>query len=173
MKITKKLATEIKKFMDIYWDTYLKGDLKTWATFLPDDYRNIGTTKEELWNSKQEILDYTYSVMDQMRGMAELRDKKLDIIPYQGYFMVHELADIYVKGEDRWTFYAPVRVSTLLEKNKDSWLVLHQHGSYPDSRTEEGETFAFDTLKAENKKLMTAVEKRTKQLGEKNKALEI
>jgi len=173
MKITKKIEAEITQFTQTYWDTYLSGDLKTWATFLSDDYRNIGTTKEELWNSKQEILDYTYSVIDQMIGMAEIRDRKVDIIPYKGYFMVHELADIYVKSEAGWAFYAPVRLSTLLEKNNDSWLVRHQHGSYPDSRTDEGEAFAFDTLKAENKKLQAAVEERTKKLEQKNRELEI
>jgi len=173
MKITKKIEAEITQFTQTYWDTYLSGDLKTWATFLSDDYRNIGTTKEELWNSKQEILDYTYAVLDQMVGMAEIRDRKVDVTPYQGYFMVHELANLYVKSEEGWTFYAPIRLSTLIEKNKDSWLVLHQHGSYPDARTNEGEAFALDTLKAENKKLQAAVEERTLKLEKKNRELEI
>ena len=45
MKITKKLYAEITSFLETYWKTYFDGDLKTWANFLPEDYRNIGTTK--------------------------------------------------------------------------------------------------------------------------------
>ena len=173
MRVTKKLEAELKVFMDTYWDTYLKGDLKKWATFLPSDYRNIGGTKEEVWNSKQEILDYTHSVIDQMVGLAELRDKQTQIIPYDPYVMVHELADLYIKTEAGWAIYAPFRLSSLLEKTKSGWKVLHQHGSYPDSRTQEGEAFAFDRLKAENLKLREAVKKRTVELENKNRELEI
>ncbi len=76
IKLTKKLEAEIKKFMKTYWDTYFKGDLKTWATFLPADYKNIGGTEEELWNSKKEILDYSKRIINQMVGQAEIRNTK-------------------------------------------------------------------------------------------------
>ncbi|RMH17136.1 MAG: hypothetical protein D6698_08740, partial [Gammaproteobacteria bacterium] len=96
MQITKKIEAEILQVMDDYWGSYLRGDLQTWASYLPDDYRNIGSTKEEIWNSKKEIVDYTNSLYEQIVGMAELRNKKTQIIPYDPYLMVHELGDIYV-----------------------------------------------------------------------------
>ncbi|MGB4844699.1 MAG: ATP-binding protein [Ferruginibacter sp.] len=173
MKLTKKLEAEIKKVMNSYWDSYLEGDLKTWASFLPSDYRNIGTNKEEEWNSKKEIVDYTKRVFSKAVGKAELRNKKTKIIPYDPYIMVHELGDLFIKMEDGWTFYQQFRLSSLLEKTNTGWKILHQHGSYPDSKTEKGDAFAFDEIKAENKKLKDAVQRRTIELEIKNRELEI
>ena len=173
MKLTKKLQTEIKALMDDYWSSYMKGNLKHWGKYLPDDYRNIGGTKEELWNSKKEILDYTKAIADQMVGMADIRNKILQIIPYDPYFMVHEFMDMFIKVEGKWTFYGKFRLSSLIEKTAKGWKVLHQHGSYPDSKTEEGEAFAFDEIKAENIKLKDAVQRRTIELEDKNRELEI
>ncbi len=173
MKITKKLESEILHVMDEYWGSYLNGDLPTWASYLPDDYKNIGTTKAEIWNSKKEIVEFTEKVLDQTVGMAETRNKKVQIIPYGPYFMVHELGDLYVKAEEGWVFYAPFRLSSLLEKTADGWKILHQHGSYPDAKADEGEAFAFNELKVENKKLRDAIQARTIELERKNRELEI
>lgn len=173
MKVTRKIETEIRKFMDDYWNSYFNGDLEHWANYLVDDYRNIGGTEEEIWNSKQEILDYSYRIIDQMKGVTELRNKQVQIIPYDPYVMVHELLDIYIKVQDEWRFYGKFRLSTLLQNTATGWKVLHQHGSYPDSKTAEGEAFAFDALKSENVKLKKAVADRTRQLEQKNRELEI
>ncbi len=173
MQITKKIEKEILQVMEGYWGSYLRGDLQTWASYLPDQYKNIGTTKAEIWNSKKEIVNFTEKVIDQTAGMAETRNKKTQIIPYDPYVMVHELGDLFVRAEEGWIFYAPFRLSSLLEKTKNRWKILHQHGSYPDSKTEEGEPFGFDELKVENKKLQDAIQSRTIELEQKNRELEI
>lgn len=173
MKLTKDIEAEITKFLQTYWDTYFEGNLTQWQTYVAEDYKNIGTNEEEVWNSKKEILDYTRKVLDQMIGRADVRNKKVQIIPYDPYIMTHELGDLYVKTEDDWNYYAPIRLSSLLQKNGDGWVVLHQHGSFPDSKTQEGEAFAFDVLKSENKKLQKAVKKRTLELVKKNRELEV
>ena len=49
MQITKELKKERKAVIEDYWDSYFRGDLQTWASYLPDHYRNIGSTKEEIW----------------------------------------------------------------------------------------------------------------------------
>ena len=173
MKLTKQLEAEIKKFMKTYWDTYLKGDLKTWATFLPADYKNIGGTEEEIWNSKKEILDYTKRVIGQMTGQMEIRNTKYQIFPYDPYIMVHEFTDIFIKVDKKWTFYGKFRLSSIIQKIADGWKVLHQHGSFPDSKAAEGEAFSVDALKSENIKLLKAVKDRTAELEGKNRELEI
>ena len=96
--------------------TYLKGDIDTWATFIRDDYRNIGGTEAELWNSKQEIIEYTNTIMDQFLGTADIRNREIEVIPYGDYLMVHEFTDLYVKIDGKWTLYAPFRMSSLMEK---------------------------------------------------------
>lgn len=173
MKLTKKIETEITQFLQKYWDTYFEGNLTQWQSFISDDYKNIGTNQEEIWNSKKEIIDYTYKVLDQMIGRADVRNKTVQIIPYDPYIMTHELGDLYVKTDDEWNYYAPIRLSSLLQKNDNGWVVLHQHGSFPDSKTQEGEAFAFDVLKSENKKLQQAVKRRPIELETKNRELEI
>ncbi|MBL0306494.1 MAG: nuclear transport factor 2 family protein [Chitinophagaceae bacterium] len=135
MKVTPALKKELAQWLDTYWTTYLKGDIATWATFIRDDYRNIGGTKEEIWNSKQEIIDYTYRIMDQMKGTVDIRNRKVELIPYGEYIMVHEFTDLYVKIEGEWTFYGPFRMSSLLEKTDAGWIaftsawVLSRHES--------------------------------------------
>ncbi len=173
MKVTPALKKELAQWLDTYWTTYLKGDIATWATFIRDDYRNIGGTKEEIWNSKQEIIDYTYRIMDQMKGTVDIRNRKVELIPYGEYIMVHEFTDLYVKIEGEWTFYGPFRMSSLLEKTDAGWIALHQHGSYPDMKAMEGEAFSIDALKAENAKLQAAVKQRTIELEQNNRELEI
>ena len=164
MEISPALKEELTNWLDNYWSLYLKGDLATWSTFIRDDYRNIGGTKEEIWNSKQEIIDYTKSIMDQMLGAVDIRNRKIELIPYGDYMMVHEFTDLYVKVENEWSFYGPFRMSSLLEKTATGWMALHQHGSYPDMKAMEGEAFSVDALKAENAKLQAAVKSRTLEL---------
>ncbi len=173
MKLTKKVEAEITQVMNDYWNSYFDGKLEHWGNYLVEDYRNIGGTEEEIWNSKTEILDYTKRIIDQMQGTTELRNKQTQVIPYDPYIMVHELLDIYIKIEEEWTFYQKFRLSSLIQKTTEGWKVLHQHGSYPDSKTTEGEAFAFDTLKSENVKLQKAISERTVELEYKNRELEI
>ncbi len=108
-----------------------------------------------------------------MEGVTELRNKQTQIIPYDPYVMVHELLDIYIKIQGEWTFYQKFRLSSLIQKTSEGWKVLHQHGSYPDSKTLKGEAFAFDEIKAENIRLLEAVKNRTIELEQKNRDLEI
>jgi hypothetical protein len=87
--------------------------------------------------------------------------------------MIHELGDMFVKAEEGWIYYAQVRLSSLLEKTNNEWKILHQHGSYPDSKADTGEAYGFDELKIENKNLKDAIQRRTMELEHKNRDLEI
>lgn len=173
MKITDQIKTELSEWLKTFWKAYLKGDLELWSTLIKDDYYNIGGTKEEIWHSKQEILDYTHPIREQMMGNTELRNREIEVLPYGDYVMVNEFTDLYVKVDGEWSFYGPFRMSSLMEKTATGWIARHQHGSYPDMKAIEGEAFAHDTLKAENLKLQHAVEERTKELISKNRELEI
>ncbi|MDG1277820.1 MAG: ATP-binding protein [Algoriphagus sp.] len=173
MKITEAIKAELTQWLDTFWKTYINGDYDHWATFVADDYYNIGGTKEEIWHSKQEILEYSYAMQDQMVGQAEFRNRTIEVLPYRDYLMVNEFTDLYVKIEGEWTFYGPFRMSSLMSKTDTGWIALHQHGSYPDMKATEGEAFAADALKAENKRLQAAVDQRTSELQGKNQELAI
>jgi hypothetical protein len=45
---------ELAQWLEIYWTTYIKGDYEFWATFITEDYYNIGASKEEI-QSQQNI----------------------------------------------------------------------------------------------------------------------
>ncbi|MGB7787120.1 MAG: ATP-binding protein [Salinimicrobium sp.] len=165
--------TEISEWLDTFWKAYLKGDLELWSSFLNEEYCHIGERQEEIWHSKQEILDYTHSNLDQIPGDTEMRNRQIEVLPFGDKVMVNEFTDLFVKVDGAWSFYRPFRMSSLLEKTATGWIALHQHGSYPDMKAVEGETLAHDILKAENEKLQLSVEERTKELVSKNRELEI
>src|SRR5258705_3552915 len=87
--------------------------------------------------------------------------------------MVNEESDFYLLIDDQWTFYGPARISSLFHKKNNKWKVIHQHGSFPDSKTEEGEQVNTEKIKAENIQLRDAVKRRTLELENKNRELEI
>ena len=64
--------------------------------------------------------------------------------------MVNEIFDFYVLVDDQWTFYNTARISCLLNKNTINGKVIHIHGSFPDSKAEEGEQINSEKIKAEN-----------------------
>jgi signal transduction histidine kinase len=171
--VTRQLEEEITLFLDNYWKKYLEGDLQTWSTYLTDDYKNIGGTEEEIWNSQKEIMDYTVAVIDQMVGTVEFRNKKTEVFSLAPYILAHEFFDMYIKIENDWVFYGKFRCSSIIKRNSEGWQVIHQHGSYPDSKTEQGEAFAFDKISTENRALKDAIKRRTVELENKSRELEI
>jgi signal transduction histidine kinase len=173
MKITSKLKAEIKAFLEDYWNSYFQGEMKTYASYLTDDYKTIGGTEQEVFNNKQEMMDYTLAVVNQWVGNVEPRNKKLQIFPLDPYFMAHEFTDIYINVDKKWVFYGKFRLSSIIQKINSHWKVLHQHGSYPDSKTEAGEAHAFDKIGKENRDLRDAVKRRTIELENKTHELEI
>ncbi|MHA7130662.1 ATP-binding protein [Algoriphagus namhaensis] len=173
MKITPQIKAELENWLDRYWTTYLRGDLETWATFIKKDYYNIGGTKEEIWHSKQEILDYSNAIADQLIGQAQLRNRTVEASAYGEFVMLNEFTDMYVKAGKEWIFYGHFRMSSLMEKTAKGWIVQHQHGSFPDTKAAEGEAFGLDAIKAENERLKKAVEERTAELELQKMELEI
>ncbi|WP_084273323.1 ATP-binding protein [Maribacter antarcticus] len=173
MKLTTKIKEDIKQALSTYWKSYLIGDLSTWAGYLADNYHNIGTTEEEIWTSKEQVWAYSKKVVHQLTGGAEFRDRVLDYMVYAPYVMVHEYGDIYVQTGDTWAFYGKIRLSSLLQQQSGQWQILHQHGSYPDNKTVQGETFAFKKISQENLALKDAIKRRTYELEQKNRELEV
>lgn len=173
MQLTPELEAELRLALDTYWNSYLEGDIETWASYLADEYHNIGTTREEVWQSKQEIVEYSKSVIQQLQGGAEVRNKTFQFMPIDPYVMVHELGDMFLRVNGEWTFYAHIRLTSLMEKRKDGWKILHQHGSYPDANASQGDVLGFDKIKTENNELREAVKRRTIDLEIKNQELAI
>src|SRR6188474_3032882 len=173
MKLTKKLEAEILKVYNTIWDAYLKGDMKTFASILDENCYIIGSAAAEVFNNKKSAVKYYKSTSEQITGKAEMRNRKISVMPADKGFMVNEESDFYLLIDDQWTFYGPARISSLFHRKNNKWKVIHQHGSFPDSKTEEGEQVNTDKIKAENIQLRDAVKRRTEELENKNRELEI
>src|SRR6188474_515491 len=173
MKLTQKLEAEILKTYSEVWNAYLSGDMRTFASMLDDSCYIIGSAAGEVFSNKKAAVKYYKSTSDQITGKAEFRNRKIKVMPVEKGIMVNEESDFYLLIDDQWTFYGAGRISSLFHKKNNKWKVIHQHGSFPDSKTEEGEQVNTDKIKAENIQLRDAVKRRTEELESKNRELEI
>ena len=173
MKLTIKLEAEILKVYYSYWDAYLKGDMKTFASFLDKNISVYGTAVSEVFDNKKETVRFYKATADQMTGKAQFRNRKIRLQPLNDTVLTNEQCDLYVLIDNIWTFYSHARITGLFQQTKSGWKLVHQHGSFPDSRTDEGDQIAAEKIKEENLQLREAVKRRTVELESKNRELEI
>ncbi len=172
MKLTKKQELEARKVYAKYWDSYMKGDLKGFSSTLDEALEMIGTSESEVCHSKADGIKFYKAQMKEIVGKAEMRNRRISVKPVNGMFLFNETADIYILDKRKWTFYAGIRISTLIHETRSGWKVIQQHGSFPDMRVEEGETIAFEKISKENLELRDAVKRATVELEAKNRNLE-
>ncbi|HEU5165850.1 MAG TPA: ATP-binding protein [Chitinophagaceae bacterium] len=173
MTLTKKLEADVLKAYNDVWHAYLSGDMRTFASILDNNCYIIGSAAGEVFNNKKSAVKYYKSTAEQITGKAEFRNRKINVMPADKGFMVNEESDFYLLIDDQWAFYGAARISSLFHNKKNKWKVIYQHGSFPDSKTEGGERVSTEKIKAENIQLRDAMTKRTIELDEKNRKLEI
>ncbi len=173
MKLTKKTEAEILGAYHTYWESYLKGDMKTFASLLDAKCQIIGSAPGEVFSDKRSAVKHYTDTAGQVKDKADIRNRKISLQPVEKSIMVTEESDFFVLIGTIWTFYGAARLSTLFHNTSGKWKIIQQHGSLPDSRAEEGEQVNTDKIKAENIKLKNAVKRRTIELEEKNRELEI
>ncbi len=173
IKLSKEQEKELMLAYNAYWDSYITGDVETMILLLDDDYNQIGSAETEVFFNKKDAVKFLYETIDQVAGKSEIRNRIIKIEPLEGFILINDLFDIYVLIESEWTFYSKFRASTLMQKKEDGWKFIHQHSSMPDTRTREGENIAIEKISAENLQLREAVKRRTIELEQKNRELEI
>ena len=173
MKLTHKLEKEIRIAYQAFWQNLFSVNINTLNTLLDDDFRQIATTEAEVFFTKKDALNFLKLTEDQLLGNIELRNQNIKIESLDTYFLLTDLCDGFVKINNEWDFYAKVRNTFLLHKTGDGWKFILQHTSLPDHRTEEGETVALKKIEKENLDLRDAVKRRTVEIENKNRQLEI
>ena len=173
MKLTKKLEAEILKVYKGYWDAYLQGDMRSFGSMLDDDISVFGTAVSEVFNNKKETLRFYKATADQLVGKVQFRNRKIRLKAVDNNVLVNEQFDLYFLMDKDWTFYGHMRVSAILNPTGKGWKVIQHHASFPDMRAGEGEQMAAEKIKAENVQLRDAVKRRTVELEQKNRELEI
>jgi signal transduction histidine kinase len=187
MKTGKQPQSEALKVYHLYWDSYTKGDLETFASTLDETFEMIGTSESERCHTKADGIEFLKSQLHEIVGKVEMRNRQIDAITIEHLVLINEQCDIYVlldsdlsaerpylsAGRQEWNFYSKIRISTLLRETKEGWKVAQQHGSLPDMRVGEGETIALEKISKENLELRDAVKRRTAELEHKNRELAI
>ena len=173
MKITKQHIKEARKVYNLYWDSYQGGDLDAFASTLGEHFEMIGTSESEICHSKEDGIEFYKGQLEELVGKAEMRYRHINEIPHDDQVLINEICDIYTFLDSEWTFYSKLRISTLLRETSSGWKVVQQHCSFPDLRVQEGETLAIEKITKENLALRDAVKRRTAELENKNRELEI
>ncbi|MFU8860284.1 MAG: ATP-binding protein [Cyclonatronaceae bacterium] len=173
MHLTKKQVEKARNVYDLYWDSYQKGDVDTFASTLHDNYEMIGTSESEICHNKAKGIEFFKGQAEEVVGKAEMRNRQINAMPVGDLVLINEMCDIFVLAGTGWAFYSKIRISTFLQETPSGWKVVQQHGSLPDMRVQEGETLAIDKISRENVELRDAVKRRTVELEVKNRELEI
>ena len=163
MTPTKDNIAQALKTYKLYWDSYIKVDLKTFATTLDKNYEMIGTSYSEVAHNKAEGNDFFKVQIQEVGGKTEMLSQQITTKPLGNMVLVNETCDVYVLNEPdlpanrkEWTFYSKIRISTFLHETKSGWKIVQQHGSLPDMQVKEGETIAIEEITKENLELREA-----------------
>jgi len=173
MKLTKQKEKELLKVYDTWLHSYLHGDVETYDFFLDDSYHFIGSTINEELLNRNETTDFFKATADQFAGKTELRNEKKRIEKFGELVILTHVFDGWFLNESEWSYYGRFRFTSTLQEKKEGWRFIYQHFSTTDSKAEEGETIGYDQVSAENLKLREAVKRRTVELQEKNRELEV
>jgi len=173
MKLSKKKEKELLQLYDSWLSSYLNGDVKTYDSFLDDDYRFIGSTNNEEFLNKKETTNFLKATADQLAGKTEIRNSIKTIVQLDGLIFITDLFDAYFLNGDDWEYYGRFRFTSAMRENKKDWRFIYQHFSTPDSKAQEGETLGTEQITKENQELRDAIKRRTVELEQKNRELEI
>ena len=174
MKLSKEDHEALILIYEKWWHSYLNGDVKTYDSFLDDDYHFVGSTNNEEFLSRKDSTAFFKATADQLSGKVERRNSVLDIeVLTQDLVMITDLADGYFLSEGNWAFYSRFRFTSLLKRKDIGWRFIYQHFSAPDSKADEGETMGTQKITKENQELKEAIKRRTVELEQKNRELQI
>ena len=117
------------------------------------DFMGYGTAAHEFFNAKKALMEMARTQSDQLRNSNIEFNRKLvherSLADGASYLIVEEF-DFH--DIDNGHHYC-MRLSTILEKTDDKWLVTHMHGSTPDSNIAEEEALPMEGLRRKNREL--------------------
>ena len=174
MKLTKKLEAEILELYNKYWDAYLNGNMRIMSSLMDENYQVIGSGMGEVFKNKKDAVKYYTATADQVTGKSEMRNRNIRVSSAGNNILVTEESDFYVLMDEKLDFlWTGSDYQHYLVKQKNKWKIIQQHGSLPDARTGGGEQVNTDKIKEENLRLKEAIKRRTIELENKNRELEI
>ncbi|MEO5947432.1 MAG: ATP-binding protein [Chitinophagaceae bacterium] len=173
MKLTKRLEAEVTKVYDTWLHSYLNGDIKTYDSFLDKDYHFIGSTDNEDFLNRKQTTKFFKTTADQLAGKCQIKNNIRIIEQFDDLVFITERFDASFLIEKKWIYYGKFRFSSVMHKKAEGWRFIYQHFSMPDSKAQDGETLGAEQVSKENQELRDAIKRRTAELEEKNRELEI
>mgnify|MGYP003639141050 CR=1 FL=1 len=173
MKPTKKIEATVLDVYHKWLHSYLNGDVKTYDSYFDNSFRFIGSTNNEEFLTRKDTTNFFKATAEQLAGKTQLRNETKIIEQFGELVFITHLFDAWFLNGNDWSFYGRFRFSNILEQNEDGWHFVYQHYSTPDSKAQDGETIGFNQITKENLELREAIQRRTVELEEKNKELEI
>lgn len=173
MTPTETLSAEALEVYEIWLNSYLTGDVKTYDQYLDDDYRFIGSTGNEEFLSRTETTEFFKATADQLAGKTEVRNSSRTIHQIGNLLFVTQLLDFWFLNEKKWSFYGRFRLTSVMHNRENEWKFIYQHFSTPDSKADSGDTIGWNQVNKENVELRDAIKRRTVELEHKSRELEI
>ncbi|MCL6257646.1 nuclear transport factor 2 family protein [Aquiflexum sp. TKW24L] len=114
------------KVYELYWDSYLKGDLEAFESTLGDTFEMIGSSESEVCHTKDDGIEFFKAQMHEVVGKTEMRNRQIDVLPVENLMLVNEQCKIYVlvasdlpADRQDWNFYSKIRISTWLRETEE------------------------------------------------------
>ncbi|MFN1834776.1 ATP-binding protein [Balneola sp. MJW-20] len=172
------MSKDVKAAMaahNLFWDSYVDGHIDVLASVLDDNFKQIGSVEEEVFFNKEDSLKFIRDTIHQITGKLEMRNRKTKAYPLEDkdLILITEFCDLFVHDSESWIFYSRFRATTLMQKMDGSWKLIQQHSSMPDIKASEGENIATEKISKENLELREAIKRRTIELEQQNRELEI
>jgi len=172
MDLPKELKSEVMQVYNTWWHSYMNGDVKTYDSFLDENYRFVGSTDAENYLDRLDTTKFFEATAYQLAGKCQLRNRTVNLDLINELIFITDLADAYFLYDAEWSYYSKFRFSSVLKKNENGLKFIYQHFSTPDSKAGEGETIGFEKVATENLELRDAIKRRTIELENKNRELE-
>ncbi|MEN2284344.1 ATP-binding protein [Algoriphagus sp. SE2] len=173
MKINKIEENEIWQVYNTWLTAYLNADVKTYGTYLDEDYHFIGSTNNEEFLNRDDTKTFFERTGEQFSGIMDLRNEVKILEVFDRSIFITHFCDVWFLNDKDWAYYGRFRLSSVMLKKNEAWRFIYQHFSMPDSKSDEGETIGFDKVNAENIELKEAIKRRTIELESKNRELEV
>lgn len=174
------MKSEKEKLLNTTYDKFIQTSLSDLPLddiddLVDQDVMGYGTASDE----KVSTISEYRKMIERQREQGENVDMKVEIDSVfrkisknlnSAVFVDEGTITMTVNNETHQLF---LRISTVLEYQKDKWIVVHFHGSKPEYADGEKDTWHINELNKKNEELERKVESKTADLEIKNNELKI
>ncbi|NER09706.1 His Kinase A (phospho-acceptor) domain-containing protein [Muriicola jejuensis] len=160
-KIATEARTVYNKVIEVFFDF---ASIEELDEIIHPDFLGYGTAAHEFFKDGEAVKGMAKLQAEQLKGTKFKLTRKPVIeklLSDGSAFLILEDFELYIEDNDH---NLPLRLSTILEKVSDRWVITHFHGSTPDSDIAEEEAFPMEGLRKKNEELEAKIRERTREL---------